>query len=130
MQTLPPPRDVVLEQLDRMLASDTFAGAERSRVLLRFLVEHAVADQSDRLKEYTIGSEALGRGDAFDPRTDTIVRAEASRLRNRLERYYATSGAADTVLVTLPRGSYVPSFDAAPSRKRLRSPLHLAARSR
>jgi hypothetical protein len=60
MQTLPPPRDVVLEQLDRMLASDTFAGAERSRVLLRFLVEQVVENQSNRLKEYTIGSEALG----------------------------------------------------------------------
>jgi hypothetical protein len=60
MQTLPPPRDLVLEQLDRMLASDTFAGAERSRVLLRFLVEQVVENQSNRLKEYTIGSEALG----------------------------------------------------------------------
>jgi hypothetical protein len=110
MQTLPPPRDVVLEQLDRMLASDTFAGADRSRMLLRFLVEHVVDGRSERLKEYTIGSEALGRGDSFDPRTDTIVRAEASRLRNRLERYYATSGAADTLLITLPKGSYVPQF--------------------
>jgi eukaryotic-like serine/threonine-protein kinase len=116
MQTLPPPRDVVLEQLDRMLASDTFAGAERSRALLRFLVEHVVADQSDRLKEYTIGSEALGRGDSFDPRTDPIVRAEASRLRTRLERYYATDGVADAVLIALPKGSYVPQLQtrAAP----------------
>lgn len=107
-QTLPAPRESILEQLERILASDTFAGAERSRALLRFLVEHAVENQSDRLKEYTIGSEALGRGDAFDPRTDPIVRAEASRLRSRLERYYATDGAADTVLITLPKGSYVP----------------------
>lgn len=110
MQTSPPPRDVVLGQLDRMLASDTFAGAERSRVLLRFLVEHVVEQRSDRLKEYTLGSEALGRGDAFDPRTDPIVRAEASRLRSRLERYYAAHGAADTVLITLPKGSYVPQI--------------------
>ena len=29
-QTLPEPREVILEQLERMLASDTFAGAERS----------------------------------------------------------------------------------------------------
>jgi hypothetical protein len=92
--------------VDRMLASDTFAGAERSRVLLTFLVKHAVEDQTDRLKEYTIGSEALGRGDSFDPRTDPIVRAEASRLRSRIERSYATN----TVLITLPKGSYIPQF--------------------
>jgi hypothetical protein len=111
-QPLPAPRELILEQLERMLASDTFAGAERSRVLLRFLVEYAVENQSDRLKEYTIGSEALGRGDSFDPRTDPIVRAEASRLRNRLERYYATNGVADTVVITLPKGSYVPQFQS------------------
>jgi hypothetical protein len=105
MQTLPPPRDVVLEQLDRMLASDTFAGAERSRVLLRFLVEHVVAEQSDRLKEYTIGSEALGRGDSFDPRTDTIVRAEASRLRNRLERCRSCRARVRRI----PRARMIPS---------------------
>lgn len=109
-QALPPPRDLVLEQLERMLASETFAGAERSRALLRFIVEHVVENQPERLKEYTIGSEALGRGDSFDPRTDPIVRAEASRLRSRIERYYATNGAADTVLITLPKGSYVPQF--------------------
>ena len=112
MHTLPAPRELVLEQLERMLASDTFAGAERSRVLLRFLVEHVVENQSDRLKEYTIGSEALGRGDTFDPRTDPIVRAEASRLRSRIERYYATNGVTDTVLITLPKGSYVPQFQS------------------
>jgi serine/threonine-protein kinase len=110
MQTPPAPRESILEQLERMLASDTFAGAERSRLLLKFLVEHALENQSDRLKEYTIGSEALGRGDSFDPRTDPIVRAEASRLRNRLQQYYATHGAADTVFITLPKGSYVPQL--------------------
>ena len=110
MQTSPAPRESVLEQLERMLASETFAGAERSRRLLRFLVEHALQNQSDRLKEFTIGSEALGRGDSFDPRIDPIVRAEASRLRTRIERYYATNGAADTLLISLPKGSYVPQF--------------------
>ena len=110
MQTLPAPRELILEQLDRMLASDTFAGPERSRVLLKFLVEHVLENQPDRLKEYTIGSEALGRGDSFDPRIDPIVRAEASRLRNRIDRYYATKGVADTVLITLPKGSYVPQL--------------------
>jgi hypothetical protein len=114
MQKPPVPREVMLEQLDRMLASDTFAGAERSRALLRFIIEQASANQSDRLKEYTIGSEALGRGDAFDPRTDPIVRAEASRLRSRLERYYASEGRADAVIVGLPKGSYVPQVTFRP----------------
>ena len=39
-----------------------------------------------------------------------IVRAEVSRLRGRLERYYATEGRNDPIRIMLPRGSYVPEF--------------------
>jgi Tol biopolymer transport system component len=103
-------RPVVLGQLERMLASETFSGAGRSGTLLRFLVEHALDGHSEPPKEYTIGAEVLGRGASFDPRTDPIVRAEASRLRGRIERYYAAEGAMDTVLIALPKGAYAPSF--------------------
>jgi len=53
----------------------------------------------------------LGRGASFDPRADPIVRAEASRLRGRLERYYLTDGRSDTIEILLPRGGYIPRFD-------------------
>ncbi|MBZ5625675.1 MAG: hypothetical protein LAQ69_44335, partial [Acidobacteriia bacterium] len=102
--------DVVRASLEKVLASSLFQGASRSRALLTFIVEEHVAGRLDRLKEYTIGAEALGRGDSFDPRTDPIVRAEASRLRGRLERYYAAEGRDDPVAIVLPKGSYVPQF--------------------
>jgi len=60
-------RDQALEQLERVFSSSVFQGAGRSRTLLKFLVEESVADRTERLKEYTIGVEALGKGDAFDP---------------------------------------------------------------
>lgn len=108
--TLPPAS--ALEQLERVLASETFRSAGRSSRLLRFLVEHAVNGQADRLKEYTIGAEALQRGESFDPRIDSIARVEVSRLRNRLERYYSIEGRTDAVSIFLPKGSYVPLFEA------------------
>jgi eukaryotic-like serine/threonine-protein kinase len=110
MDQPPPSRDSILEQLNRVLASSSFEGAGRSKALLKFLVEESVSGKGGALKEYTIGSEALGRGESFDPRTDPIVRAEASRLRGRLERYYATEGRTDPVIIVLPKGSYVPQF--------------------
>ena len=103
-------RESVLEQLDRVLGSTAFRGAERSTALLRYVVGRALEGDADRVKEYTLGVEALGRGEAFDPRTDPIVRAEASRLRTRLERYYASEGRQDPVHIILPKGSYVPQF--------------------
>jgi serine/threonine-protein kinase len=103
-------RGSILEQLDRVLSSSVFRRADRSSALLRFIVEQTLDGQADRLKEYTLGSEALGRGQSFDPRTDPVVRAEASRLRTRLEQYYKTIGLADPVLLILPKGNYVPQF--------------------
>ena len=103
----------VLGALEQVLAGRAFQGAGRSGALLRFLIERTLAGQADQLKEYTVGAEALGRGAAFDPRTDSIVRVEVSRLRGRLDLYYATEGAIDPVRILVPKGSYVPTFEVA-----------------
>lgn len=108
------PPDSVTEHLDRVLQSNAFRAASRSSALLRFLVEQTLNGHAERLKDYTLGSEALGRGESFDPRTDPIARVEASRLRSRLELYYATEGAAEPVVITLPKGGYVPLFEVRP----------------
>jgi serine/threonine-protein kinase len=115
MDASPTERDAILAQLDRVLSSAVFRRADRSSALLRFIVEQTLDGHADRLKEYTLGSEALGRGESFDPRTDPVVRAEASRLRTRLDQYYKTIGRADPVLLLLGKGSYVPQFTPRPS---------------
>jgi serine/threonine-protein kinase len=117
MQPSPIDHDAVREQLDRVLRSSGFRRADRSSALLRYVVERTIAGQLDGLKEYTLGVEVMGRGATFDQRTDPVVRAEASRLRDRLARYYASDeGNLDEVIIELPKGSYVPRFVArAPS---------------
>ena len=67
--------------------------------------------QDDRtaLKETMIAVEVFGRpASTFDPRTDTIVRVEARRLRARLSDYYRTDGRQAPIRIELPVGSYVP----------------------
>ena len=110
METAPVSREAALSHLEQILRSGAFRGAGRASRLLRFLVERAVDGRADGLKEYTVGVEALGKPQGFDPRTDPIVRAEASRLRSRLARYYAAEGAGSDLMITLPKGSYVPTF--------------------
>jgi hypothetical protein len=51
---------------------------------------------------------------SFDPRTDTIVRVSARRLRTKLEEYYRTDGLTETIVITLPKGRYVPEFRSRP----------------
>ena len=111
MDGAPLPSSSVLEQLEKIVGSGAFRGAGRSIKLLRFLVEQTLNGNASHLKDYTLGAEVFERGEAFDPRSDPIARVEASRLRSRLELYYATEGDSDPILITVPKGGYVPVFE-------------------
>ena len=97
---------LVREQVARILKSPSFVQVPTLGRLLQYLVDRTVEGETGRLKEYAVGVEVFGRGSSFDPRTDTIVRAHARRLRKRLEQYYAGDGRTDTILVELPKGHY------------------------
>ena len=62
---------------------------------------------ADQIKESVIGMEVFDKTSSFDPRTDTIVRVEARRLRSKLSQYYEGEGLAVPVVIDLPKGSYV-----------------------
>ena len=104
-----PSPECVRAQLDKILASDAFAGAERPGRFLRFVVEQALA--GNPLKETLLGVEVFGRNPSYDPRLDGVVRVEAVKLRSRLKEYYKTEGAGDPVRIDLPKGGYLPSFE-------------------
>ena len=99
-------------ELERVLGSKGFAGAERQRRMLRYIVEQTLAGRTDELKEYAVGIEVFDRDAKYDPRLDSIVRVEAGRLRSRLDEYYNGDGTAAPVRITLPRGGYVAQFEA------------------
>lgn len=105
-----PTAEVVREHLERILASSLFRASESLRRLLRYTVEAALAGRGETLKEYTVGVEGLGRPASFDPHQDTIVRAQAWKLRERLAAYYATEGSSDTHRIVYRPGSYQPVF--------------------
>src|SRR5689334_3623483 len=102
--------DRVRAQLDRILASAAFAGAERASSFLRFVVLRALSGRAGEIKESVIAVEALGRSPSFDSKSDPIVRVEARRLRDRLDSFYRHEGAGDRILISLPKGGYVPEF--------------------
>jgi Tol biopolymer transport system component len=95
-------------QLQSILSSRTFAKSHRLQDLLRYTVSHIKSGSPEPLKEYLLGVEVFGRKATFDPRFDSIVRVQASRLRQKLEEYYATEGRGDAILITVPKGAYTP----------------------
>ena len=105
-----PTPEAIRQQLEWILASATFANAPSQTAMLRYVVELSLAGEADRLKEYTLGVEVFGRGADFDPRQDTIVRVQGRRLRDRLDDYYRQEGVGDPVVISLPKGHYVPAF--------------------
>lgn len=106
-----PTAEEIRRQLDRILASDGFANADRMTGFLRYVVERSLAGESGQVKEYAIGVDVFGRNGDYDPRLDSIVRVEARRLRAKVDEYYQHAGADDPIVIRLRRGSYVPAFE-------------------
>jgi len=106
-----PTADGIRRQLARVVESESFVNADRMSAFLRYVVERALAGESEQLKEYVIGLEVFGRGEGYDQRLDSIVRVEARRLRTKLDEYYAREGQRDEVIIRIPRGSYAQTFE-------------------
>ena len=109
--------DEIRAQLARILHSRRFAQAPTLGRLLKYLVEQTIEGDSGQLKEYSVGVEVFGRGPVFDPRTDTIVRVHAKRLRSRLREYYAAEGQTDPLVIDVPRGHYLVQCRPSPAHE-------------
>jgi hypothetical protein len=122
-----PAQEQCQKQIQRILQSSAFRNASTLQQLLQYLAAWAFEHGADTLKEYTIGVEALGRSHDFDPKTDTIVRVQIHRLRQKLKEYYDTDGNLDPIFVDIPKGHYLPSFTAVASADGYSAP-HVDAR--
>jgi serine/threonine-protein kinase len=87
---------------------------------LSFVVHHTLDGEPGPLKESLIAERVFGRDGSFDPRTDTIVRVEARRLRSKLQKYYRDEGRDDPVVIELADRGYAPTFRAAVSEPAVR----------
>jgi eukaryotic-like serine/threonine-protein kinase len=106
----PVPADAVRAQLERLLASAGFRYAGRLSRFLRFVVEQRLAGNASQIKESVLAVEIFDRQPSYDSRVESVVRVEARRLREKLDRYYSAEGQNDPVLISLPKGSYAPVF--------------------
>ncbi len=106
-----PTEDDIRSALAAIQASSAFSSSRQLSLFLAYIVEKTLAGESDRIKAYSIATEALGRPESFDPSVDPIVRVEAGRLRRALETYYQGEGGDARWRVTIPRGTYVPRFE-------------------
>jgi TolB-like protein len=105
-------RAEVLLYLKKLLSGKSFASSRRRAELLRYLVERMLAGKADSISEYGIGLDVYGKPDSFDPRLDSTVRSDMSRLRRTLAEYYEREGAADAWRIEFPNRGYLPGIAA------------------
>ena len=103
-------RTEIRSQLSRILESSQFRSTGRLRDFLSFIVLETLDGREQGIKEYTIGTRVYCRPPFFNPKTDSIVRVEAVKLRARLEQYYAQPQSFGELLISVPKGGYIPEF--------------------
>jgi hypothetical protein len=103
--------ELVRNALERIYQSPQFARAERLRQFLRFIVDAKLNGSLSDLKESVIGTRVYLRDSNYDPKAEPIVRNEARRLRIKLEEYYQSIGQRDVVIITVPKGGYLPHYE-------------------
>jgi hypothetical protein len=94
----------------RIASSPHFIKATQPRDILLYITRRLLTEGAKSISELDIARAVLKRRSNFDPNDDSIVRVQISHIRKKLEAYFATEGRAETILLTIPKGSYVPQF--------------------
>ena len=114
-----PTREEIRSQLEKIVCSQAFRGAELLKSFLRYVIDRTLDGSESDVKEYTIATEVFGRKESYDPRIDSVVRVQAARLRSKLREFYLNEGRSELVHVNLPKGHYIPFFSYSGSNSRL-----------
>jgi hypothetical protein len=97
--------------IERILQSKSFRKAQRPSDFLLYICRKALSGQTSELSEQDIGENVFTRKEGFDPGLDNIVRVTARRVRQKLEEFYAVEGHAESMILSVPVGGYVPRFE-------------------
>ncbi len=132
-----PPLHPLRKHLAAILTSRRFERADQLRRLLSYLIEAECEANHQAQTEQAIGVNVFRRRD-FDPKTDTIVRTQVSRLRRKLDQYYVEDAPDSEQVITLDKQGYrirlqrrpvtEPSVQTSAAEGVLGSPASSAAR--
>ncbi len=96
--------------IERVASSAQFKRSARLRDFLLYVGGQSLKEGCPEIHEQEIGAKVFGRNSSYDRSQDNIVRVNATELRKRIELYFATEGAHETLILEIPRGGYKPIF--------------------
>lgn len=95
----------------RVASSSTFEKSPRLRAFFLYVCGCALDNQPEAATEQQVGIHVFGRPAGYNPNEDNIVRSQARLLRMKLEHHFANEGKDERVVITIPKGRYVPVFE-------------------
>lgn len=100
--------------VQRVASSRHLVKAPQLREILIYTSRRLLAENAAVISEHEIGCNVLGRRTDFSPNEDNIVRVQIRHLRKKLEDYFNTEGADEPIILTIPKGGYLPHFYPRP----------------
>jgi hypothetical protein len=95
----------------RVCASATFEKCYRLCTFLQYVCQCSLEGRPEAATEQQIGIHVFGRPPGYNPNEDNIVRVQARSLRLKLEHHLANEGKSEPVVITIPKGQYLPFFE-------------------
>lgn len=127
------------ELVQRVATSSIFEKSARLKAFFLHVCRCALENRPEAATEHQIGMHVYDRAPEYNPNEDNIVRSQARLLRTKLDQYFANEGKGETVVITIPKGRYLPVFQsrseepavlsAVPAAEKRKTPrlLHLLA---
>ncbi|MDR7371353.1 hypothetical protein [Flavobacterium aquidurense] len=100
----------IFTELETVLKYNSLKNSPILSKFLRYVVEETLNENQHIIKEYSIAVNVLNRSSDFNSNDDAVVRIHAGRLRRILNEYYLTQGQNNSLMIDIPKGSYVPQF--------------------
>ena len=99
------------ELVHRVASSTTFEKSPRLRAFFVHVCQCALDNRPEAATEQQIGIHVYDRPPGYNPNEDNIVRSQARLLRMKLEHHFANEGKDEAVVITIPKGRYLPAFE-------------------
>jgi hypothetical protein len=71
----------------------------------------ALDNKPEGATEQQVGICVYDRPPGYNPNEDNIVRSQARLLRLKLEHHFANEGKDEAIMITIPKGRYLPAFE-------------------
>ena len=95
----------------RVASSTTFEKSPRLQAFFLHVCRCALDNKPEAATEQQVGICVYDRPPGYNPNEDNIVRSQARLLRLKLEHHFANEGKGESVVITIPKGRYLPVFE-------------------